>query len=230
MNLIEKLTNYVKEKGAVLTINDWNDETHQHSLWFGGTAATITYKGNKLEISAIGDVRAWLFDENGEEVARVKDKANNGNFYSVMYQYIESDEKLVSLRDTGRLVIDDGNWWEVFVDDSDCTESVELDAMTLSEAIMELADSLDEFCDWFEPPVNPEDLRPVTIKEFLEFNEGDTVYVRCRGAVPEYSKATVVRAPFWNSDADEPGWEIETTNCFSDVYSIYVKKENYNER
>ena len=36
-----------------------------------------------------------------------------------------------------------------------------------------------------------------------------------------FIKATVVQPLFWNSDADEPDWEVETTNGFVDVYSIY---------
>ena len=37
--------------------------------------------------------------------------------------------------------------------------------------------------------------------------------------------ATVIRPMFWNSDADEPDWEVETDNGFVDIYSIYEVKE-----
>lgn len=37
----------------------------------------------------------------------------------------------------------------------------------------------------------------------------------------EFCNAEVVRPLFWNSDADEPGYEVETTNGFVDVNSIY---------
>lgn len=37
----------------------------------------------------------------------------------------------------------------------------------------------------------------------------------------DFFSATVVRPMFWNSDADEPDWEVETDNGFVDVYSIY---------
>ena len=150
MNLIETLSKYVADKGAVLNIIDFNDETHQDSLWFGGEVATIKYKGCELSIYANGDVRTWLFDENGEEIARVKDRCNNSNFYSAMYQYVESDEELYALRENGRLVIDDGNWWELFCNNPDCSESVVLDASFISEAIKEVADSLDEMVEWFK--------------------------------------------------------------------------------
>ena len=29
--------------------------------------------------------------------------------------------------------------------------------------------------------------------------------------------------PIWNSDADEPDWEVETTNGWSDMYSFYIR-------
>lgn len=41
----------------------------------------------------------------------------------------------------------------------------------------------------------------------------------------ELIPATVTRAAFFNADADEPDWEIETTNGFSDIYSVYTKPE-----
>ena len=41
----------------------------------------------------------------------------------------------------------------------------------------------------------------------------------------EFINATVVRPMFWNSDADEPDWEIETDKCFTDIYSIYEVTE-----
>jgi hypothetical protein len=41
----------------------------------------------------------------------------------------------------------------------------------------------------------------------------------------KFINATVVQPLFWNSDADEPDWEVETTNGFVDIYSIYEVKE-----
>lgn len=72
---------------------------------------------------------------------------------------------------------------------------------------------------------NP-NLREITKEEFMALKVGDTVY---HGGVfsPCFHKMFVTRAPFWNSDADEPGWEVETTNGFYDMYSLYVAVADY---
>lgn len=71
--------------------------------------------------------------------------------------------------------------------------------------------------------------------EMLSFEEakalkvGDKVKIGIRegvGGSMVYYDATVVRPLFWNSDADEPDWEVETTNGFVDVYSMYKVAEN----
>ena len=67
----------------------------------------------------------------------------------------------------------------------------------------------------------------------LEFSEvkalevGDEVAICIFMDPPRIARfigARVVRPMFWNSDADEPDWEIETTNGFVDVYSLYEVK------
>ena len=67
----------------------------------------------------------------------------------------------------------------------------------------------------------------------MEFNEikqlevGDKIAI-CICDKPnkmEFITTTVVQPMFWNSDADEPDWEIETDCCFTDIYSIYEVTE-----
>jgi hypothetical protein len=69
----------------------------------------------------------------------------------------------------------------------------------------------------------PENLRNITRDEFHNLQEGDAVYLKIGECICE---AKVINEPFWNSDADEPGWEVETTNGFSDMYSLYVQENN----
>ena len=60
--------------------------------------------------------------------------------------------------------------------------------------------------------------------EIKELEVGDEVAICVCMDLPnkaEFVKATVVRTLFWNSDADESGWEIETNNGFVSVDSIY---------
>ena len=68
--------------------------------------------------------------------------------------------------------------------------------------------------------------------EMLSFEEakalevGDTVLVGVNFShmgFRVYYEATVITPLFWNSDADEPDWEVETSHCFADVYSLYKK-------
>lgn len=63
-------------------------------------------------------------------------------------------------------------------------------------------------------------IKMIDWKDFLELKKGDIVYVVVGDRV---CKSKVVRSPFYNADADEPDWEVETNNGFCDVYSLYVK-------
>lgn len=63
-------------------------------------------------------------------------------------------------------------------------------------------------------------LRPISWEEFHALKIGDTVYIKTDDT---FHAAQVTRPAFYNSDADEPDWEVETTNGFSDCYSLYVR-------
>lgn len=60
--------------------------------------------------------------------------------------------------------------------------------------------------------------------EIRQLRVGDRITICVNWNPPEEAEfvdATVIRPLFWNSDADEPDWEIETTNGFVDLYSVY---------
>ena len=64
--------------------------------------------------------------------------------------------------------------------------------------------------------------RHMEFSEIKQLEVGDKV---CIGLLDipnkaKFIKATVVQPLFWNSDADEPDWELETTNGFVNIYSI----------
>ena len=70
--------------------------------------------------------------------------------------------------------------------------------------------------------------RRMEYSEIKQLEIGDKIAICIHMDIPNKAKfieATVVRPMFWNSDADEPGWEIETDSCFTDIYSIYEMKE-----
>ena len=60
--------------------------------------------------------------------------------------------------------------------------------------------------------------RRMDFSEIKKLKVGDEIAIRVGR---HYFDATVVRPMFWNSDADEPDWEVETDEGFVDVYSIY---------
>lgn len=69
--------------------------------------------------------------------------------------------------------------------------------------------------------------RQMEFTEIKELEVGDKIYIGIAD-IPnkmEFMSATVVQPLFWNSDANEPDWEIETTNGYVDIYSIYEVKE-----
>lgn len=75
---------------------------------------------------------------------------------------------------------------------------------------------------------NTHSFRRMEYSEIKELEVGDKIYI---GILDFYNnkmnftKATVIRPMFWNSDADEPDWEVETDNGFVDIYTIYEVKE-----
>ena len=74
---------------------------------------------------------------------------------------------------------------------------------------------------------NTHSFRRMEFSEIKELEVGDRIAICVYMNIPNEAKfvnATVVQPLFWNSDADEPDWEVETTNGFVDVYSIYEVK------
>lgn len=62
------------------------------------------------------------------------------------------------------------------------------------------------------------DMERMSYDEFMSLKKGDKLFVRIND---EFIKSEVIHAPFWNSDADTPEWEVETSNGFCDIYSLY---------
>ena len=70
--------------------------------------------------------------------------------------------------------------------------------------------------------------RRMEFSEIKELEAGDKIYIGIldfHNNKMDFINATITRPMFWNSDADEPDWEVETDNGFVDVYSIYEIQE-----
>lgn len=61
--------------------------------------------------------------------------------------------------------------------------------------------------------------RRMEFSEIKKLKVGDEIAIRIDRS---FFGTTVVGPLFWNSDADEPDWEVETDDGFVDVYSIYT--------
>ena len=75
---------------------------------------------------------------------------------------------------------------------------------------------------------NNHTFRQMEYSEIKQLEAGEKIAICINNDIPrkmEFVTATVISPMFWNSDADEPDWEVETTNGFVDVYSIYDVKE-----
>ncbi len=153
----KKLFKKADKLGVKLQFNPLDfDHKHLNCLWHGGTIACIRVSPRvMIELMAHGDVRAVLYDKNGEELVRSKDKSNAGAFFTNMYQYIKDDKELKRLERNGSLVLDNNNWIEyggvVFEDGKNASQIVDLGMVVdnilddnVLIAIEQALDSLDD--------------------------------------------------------------------------------------
>lgn len=70
-------------------------------------------------------------------------------------------------------------------------------------------------------------IRKITEEEFYKLKTGDVVYIDKVGYITLQSK--VLSKPIFNSAADKPGWEVETTDGWSDMNRLYVPCKDYNK-
>jgi hypothetical protein len=70
--------------------------------------------------------------------------------------------------------------------------------------------------------------RQMEYPEVKELEVGDKIAVCVYMELPkkvEFVDAVVVTPMFWNSNADEKGWEVETDIGFVDIHDIYEVAE-----
>lgn len=156
----ERLHSICNEKEIQLKFDKTNFEPQRlNCLWYGGNIATLSKKDIAIDISVIGDIRATLFDENGEVIVFVKDKGNNGRFYDEMNYYIKDDDELGNLIEQNRLVLDNNNWIEFggiinneFIDLGMIYENI-TDSDNILEAIEEVIERFDEIVDMIQESI-----------------------------------------------------------------------------
>ena len=113
-NKCRKLFDKAKSLGVELDFSPKQfDPNKLNCLWHGGWYAYIKLSEDlDVEIGAMGDVCASLFDRNGEQIAYTKDKGNGGYFSEAMRGCIRDDKHLKELLNAGDLVLENNNWIE----------------------------------------------------------------------------------------------------------------------
>ena len=93
------------------------DEKIQDVLWYGGLMFSYESDNYNYELHALGDIKCLLLDKNKDVVVDLKFKNHQGQFYTVMSDYVKTDNELLRLLESGLLTLDNNNWFEIFVYD-----------------------------------------------------------------------------------------------------------------
>lgn len=161
MNTDKKTNAITLYKILNVQINNYgnNDKDHDNVFWYGGEVASIKSPKGEYKIVARGQVRCDLVakkdfvDENGnkikegEIIASVVDKNEDGLFKKEMESYIKNDYELGEIlaynHDLYELEIHNNNWFDLEFYNKDNELEYDdciLDADSLSEAIQEVSD------------------------------------------------------------------------------------------
>ena len=117
----------LKEKGfdvsqIKLSIEQFIDKEHKNCIWYDGTVATVEYKNHVFWLEANGDVSVtWLPQAGFDDDYYDYDNKNVSGAYhnENALDHFVNDAHLAELDEAGRLVWQDNNWFEVFVETSD---------------------------------------------------------------------------------------------------------------
>lgn len=121
---IEKLIADARQAGIDLKILQFIDVDHCDCIWYGGPMAEAVRGHLLLTVSAIGDIRAYLSGDDNHQLCYVKDRDNRGIFFQEMRGYLANVKELYRAMDSGRLKLDDNNWFEWSVYDSQAKEYI----------------------------------------------------------------------------------------------------------
>ena len=124
----------IKSNDIDVTVTQWIDDKHQDSLWYDGTCAKFSYDNCDVYIVANGYIDATLLDTNDNIISETV----GHDFYGDMSPYIENDIQLHDFIEDELLVLENNNWWEMFIDiDGDEYTSDVLGSVLLVDAIDE---------------------------------------------------------------------------------------------
>lgn len=123
---IEEIVKAGKNAGVDVCIDGRNfiDKEHLDCFWYGGYLGSVTYRDYSIDIEVHGDVRATIFDKNGNEEYHYVNKNNDGAYsYSEVRNLIKNDAELYALNESGKICYENNNWVEIFLRDADGEDS-----------------------------------------------------------------------------------------------------------
>lgn len=107
------------DKQIKISLKDTIRQCQYDSLWYGGLVATVQCGDLIVDVEALGDVCADLYercDREERHLEYIKDKNNVGEFGSAMQFYIQTDKELYELINAEHrhyyLDMLNNNWWE----------------------------------------------------------------------------------------------------------------------
>lgn len=143
-----------KEHNAVLEVNQKLTTKRYSSLWYGGSIAAVKFQnGYTMNVDAIGDVFATLYDKDENTLAESRDKNNAGIFAEEMRCFFATDKKLIEEERAGRLIVNNNNWYEISViDPENHWHDLEwvADGDNWASAIQDAIEGLDVAIKWID--------------------------------------------------------------------------------
>lgn len=138
-----------------LEVQDFIDEEHKRSIWYGGVVATVEYKDHVFWLEAHGDISVTWFPLPGFDDAEYDyiNKNNSGAYQDdEALEHFINDEHIGILSRSDRLVWQNNNWFEVLIEKPDGTKfDFGLDGVCnsdfLDECIEEMILAMDDILD-----------------------------------------------------------------------------------
>ena len=125
---IEEIVKAGEKAGVDVCIDEKNfiDKEHLDCFWYGGYLGSVTYRDYSIDIEVHGDVRATIFDKDGNEEYHYVNKNNDGAYsYSEVRNLIKNDAELYTFIKNGKICCEDNNWVEIFLRDAEGEDSGE---------------------------------------------------------------------------------------------------------
>lgn len=149
-----------EEKGinsSALKVLNFIEVHKQHHLWYSGDVIMFNHEEIDIFLSALGAINITLLDKvNNEELVHIKDKFNSGKAYDELSRFIKNDMELKQII-LGKHpkyelhVFTEMNWWEAYIGYNGEKYDImwDLDADTVTEAIIEVFKDLDSIYEFF---------------------------------------------------------------------------------